>query len=66
MIRICCILVQGEKIMVRYAEQKVMAGHCVIVECKCVPNGTAKYVIFRSNDFSVISLRFNWTCSMFY
>ena len=34
----CCMLVQGE--------QSVIVGHCVIVEHKCVPDGTATYVIF--------------------
>ena len=56
MIRICCKLFQGEQTMVWYVEQKVMAGHRVIVERKCVPEGTAKYVIFRNNDFCVISI----------
>ena len=51
-----CILLQCEQMMVWYAEQKVMAGHCVLAEYKCVADETAKYVIFRSYDFSVISL----------
>ena len=55
LIRICCILVQGEQ-MIWYVEQKVIAGQCVIVEYKCVPDGAAKHVIFQSRDFSVISL----------
>ena len=55
LIRICCILIRVEQ-MIWYVEQKVIAGHCVIVEYKCVPDEAAKHVIFQSHNFSVISL----------
>ena len=38
MIRIYCMLVQAEQLMTWYAEQKLIARNCVIVEYNGVPD----------------------------